>query len=560
MLLRQRDKNPTLRSNRLSLAGQFLLLQLMIVLAVLLGVLAISLAQSARDFERVEGRRALSAAETLAALPAVRALVPDAEPRVGAALPAAAESVRTISGSSYALLAKRDGRILTSQDPAKLGSIMDFGDSQVRDGRAWTGLVTTDGVAFLAAQVPILDDAGTMVGIAAVGRQYPSVWERLGQATPNLLTYLGVSSVVGLGGSLLLSRRVKRQTLGMEPNEISGLVEHREALLHGVKEGVLALDPGLRITVANDSARELLQLPGNCVGSNLADLSLSPELHTVLTVDQPGPDQLVLVGERMVAFNRMPIRSGEQLLGSVTTLRDRTELSTLEQELGATRTITDTLRAQTHEFANQLHTISGLIQLEEYDEVVRFVDGVSSGRSRLHENVTQRIQDPSLAALLIAKVSLASERNVSLRLQDASALGRLDEELSRDLSTVVGNLIDNAMDAAAGQPEPRVEVLLTEERDQVTVRVRDSGPGVPPERFDDVFRQGFSTKNAPQEAGRGFGLAITRLVCRRNGGDVTVHNEGGAHNGAGMHNGGGAHSGAGAVFTAILRKSVQTHD
>jgi two-component system, CitB family, sensor kinase len=536
MLLRQRGKVPAVRSNRLSLAGQFLLLQLMILLAVLLGVLAISLAQSARDFERVEGRRALSAAETLAALPAVRTLVPAAEPRIGAALPAAAESVRTISGSSYALLAKSDGRILTSQDPGKLGTVMDFADSQVRDGRAWTGLVATDGVTFLAAQVPIIDDAGKMVGIAAVGRQYPSIWERLGQATPNLLTYLGVSSVVGLGGSLLLSGRVKRQTLGMEPNEISGLVEHREALLHGVKEGVLALDPALRITVANDSARLLLQLPEDCVGSHLADLDLSPELNSVLTVDQPGADQLVLAGERMVAFNRMPIRSGDRLLGSVTTLRDRTELSTLEQELGATRTVTDTLRAQTHEFANQLHTISGLIQLEEYDEVVRFVDGVSSGRSRLHENVTQRVQDPSLAALLIAKVSLASERNVSLRLTDSSALGRLDEELSRDLSTVVGNLIDNAMDAAAGQMKARVEVQVREDQDRVLVVVRDSGPGIPAGHLEMVFRQGFSTKSAPLEAGRGFGLAITRLVCRRNGGDVSVHNEDGA------------------VFTAILEK------
>jgi sensor histidine kinase regulating citrate/malate metabolism len=145
----------------------------MIVLAVLVAVLAISLAQSAQTFQRVEGRTARSAAETLAAMPAVRALVPDAEPRVGAALPALAESVRTVSGSTFTTLTKADGRILTSQDPEQLGKMMVLGDSQVVNGRAWTGLVTIDGVTYLAAHVPILDDLGNMVGIVPVNHGTP---------------------------------------------------------------------------------------------------------------------------------------------------------------------------------------------------------------------------------------------------------------------------------------------------------------------------------------------------------------------------------------------------
>lgn len=529
LLLRQHHgKRTPARRKGLSLAGQYLVLQLMIVLAVLTGVLAISLAQSAQTFQRVEGRRALSAAETLAAVPAVRTLVPTAEPRIGAALPAVAETVRTVSGSTYAILAKRDGRILASQDPAQIGTVLDLGNSRVLDGRSWTGLVGGGNSASVAAHVPVLSDSGEVVGIAAVGRRYPSLWERLGQATPNLLAYLGVSSVVGVTGSLLLARRVKRQTLGMEPEEISGLVEHREAMLYGVKEGVLALDPHHRITVANDSARELLELPPDCIGRNLDELNVQPELRNVLTRESPGPDQLVLVGDRVVACNRMPIRARGRIIGSVTTLRDRTELSTLEKELGATRTTTNTLRAQTHEFANQLHTISGLIQLGEYDEVVRFVDGVSLSRTRLHDEVTARIQDPALAALFIAKASLATERGVTLRLAEGSFLHRVGEDLSRDLTTVVGNLVDNAMDAAAGSADPTVEVLLIEEEDLVQVTVQDSGPGVPADILADIFRQGFTTKNSTTDNGRGFGLALTRLVCRRRGGDVEVYNDGGA--------------------------------
>jgi two-component system, CitB family, sensor kinase len=278
------------------------------------------------------------------------------------------------------------------------------------------------GTAYLSAHVPVLNDVGAMIGVASISRNYPSTWERLGDAVPNLLTYLGVASVLGLAGSLLLARRVKRQTLGMEPSEITGLVENREAMLHGLKEGVVALDPNERITVVNESARQLLGLSPDCVGKNLGSLAVEPALREVLTRDQPGPDRLVLVGERLVVLNRMPMLSHGRTIGSVTTLRDRTELSSLERELGTTRTATDTLRAQAHEFANQLHIISGLIQIGEYDAVVQFVNGVTLDRTRLNDEVTSRIGDPALAALLIAKSSLAAERGVSLQLPRTPAL------------------------------------------------------------------------------------------------------------------------------------------
>lgn len=525
----------------MSLAGQYLVLQLLIVLAVLVAVVAISLAQSAATFERVEGRRALSAAEALGNNPAVRELLPTAEPRNGAALPAVAEAVRTLSGSSQVALAKQDRTVVASSDPGLLGEKLDIGASRVMEGRAWTGVVAESNAAVLSAHVPVLDDSGKMIGIAAISRNYPSTLERLGDAVPNLLTYLGVASVLGVAGSLLLSRRVKRQTLGMEPSEITSLVENREAMLHGLKEGVVALDLHDRITVANHSARALLGLPPDCVGKRVAGLAVEPALKQVLTREQPGPDQLVLVGDRLVVMNRVPIQSRGKVIGSVTTLRDRTELSELEQELGATRTTTDTLRAQAHEFANQLHVISGLIQIGEYDTVVQFVNGATVDRTRLNDEVTGRIKDPALAALLIAKSSLATERGAALQLDPASVLDKVDDGLSRDLTTVVGNLVDNAFDAVTGLPRAAVNVLVEGRAgNDVVVTVRDNGPGVPGGSTDHIFRQGFTTKEPGPAGSRGFGLALSRVVCRRSGGDLTVANDNGA------------------VFTAVLKRgSVQ---
>ena len=133
----------------------------------------------------------------------------------------------------------------------------------------------------------------------------------------------------------------------------------------------------------------------------------------------------------------------------MTTLRDRTELADLEREIGSFRSTTELLRAQAHEFANQLHTISGLIQLGEYDEVVRYVDAVSEHRAQLDLTVSRRVRDTAVTALVMAKAAQATERRVELRVSDDTSLGRLEPADSADVATVVGNLVDNAIDAAA---------------------------------------------------------------------------------------------------------------
>jgi sensor histidine kinase regulating citrate/malate metabolism len=517
----------------MTLAGQLLALQLLIVLGVIVGVTAVSITQSAETVRRTEGRRALSAAENVAATPLVRDLVPTARPGEGSALPSAAESRRSLSGARSVVLARADGTVLTSSDPSQVGTRMRFGDAQVSRGRSWTGLVRSGGVTRVSAQVAIQDARdGHVVGVAVVEREYPSTLERLRAAVPNLVTYLGIAGGLGVLGSLLLARRVKRQTMGMEPREITRLVEHREAMLHGVKEGVIGLDPSGRVTLINDSACQLLGIPYDSAGRRLSELDLDPQLHDVLTGRRTGTDQVVLVEDRVLTLNRNPVSSHGRVLGSVTTLRDRTELTTLRRELGVVRHATDTLRAQTHEFANQLHVISGLVQLREYDEVVGFIDSVSRGRAELDEDVMSRVTDPALAALLVAKASLAGERGVELRFAEGARLGRIDDALSVDLTTVVGNLVDNALDAVGsggpGAAAGWVQVDLREEGDDVLVEVRDSGPGVEPGIADQVFERGFSTKSSDGAVGRGFGLALTGLVCRRRGGEVRVHNDPGA--------------------------------
>lgn len=522
--------------NRISLAAQYLVLQLLIIAVVLTGVVVVSTTQATNNFEQEEGRRSLAAAESLAANPLMRIMLPGAEPEMGSALPAMAESVRSTSGLQFVTVADPQGEVITSSFPDDVGTSILHPQSQVIEGRGWTGDIRRNGNHVLIAQVPVLDDEGIMVGIVSAGQKYPSTQAVIREIAPSALFTLLVSVLLGTVGSVLLSRRVKRQTRGMEPREISELFEHREALLHGVKEGIVSVSPDQRVMLANDIAIELLQLPNDCVGQTLEQLKVAPQVTRALTTKQNHPDRQFLVAEKVLVFNRMPVAVAGRDLGSVTTFRDRTELTLLEQELGDSKATSDMLRAQTHEFANQLHAISGLIQLGEYDEVVGFIDGVSFSRSKLFEDVAARINEPTIAALLIAKASVATERGIKLSVAENSHLGRNDEQLARDLTTVIGNLVDNAMDAVSAVTQPHIELRIEESETHVIVQVSDNGSGIDDAAINEIFTQGFSTKDTTVSGGRGFGLALTRLVCRRRAGDVQAINAGGAQ------------------FTATLRK------
>ncbi|MGY1836117.1 ATP-binding protein [Blastococcus sp. SYSU DS0510] len=508
---------------RLSLAGQLLALQVVIICVVLVGVTAVTVAQSAKRAQEVEGRRALSVAETLANARIFREAL---DGGAVAYVRVAAESTRSVSGSASVVVADADGTVLASADPAQLGARFPLGDSTVLRGRAWVGEREVGGAPAAVAMAPVLTGASReAAGFVAVTRQYPSVLDSLAAAAPNLLTYLGLASALGIGGSLLVARRVKRQTLGLEPAEITGLVEHRDAMLHGIREGVVGLDLRGRVTLVSDEAIRLLHIPGDALGRTLEELGVGEEMRDALLSGEVERDRAVASAGRVVVVNRLPIASRGRPIGSVATLRDRTELLELRRELDLTRHVTDTLRAQAHEFSNRLHTIAGLIELGEADEAVRFVHRISSSRSELTGAVTEAVHDPSVAALLIAKVSQATELGVELRIAADSDLPVLDGDLSADVATVVGNLVDNALDAATGSRSPWVEVALGLVDGEVEVVVRDSGPGVPAGMEREVFRRGVSTKSAGSRE-RGIGLSVVQLACARRGGGVTVTADG----------------------------------
>ena len=523
------------RRLHLPLAQQLVAVQLILIVAVLVAVSAVSVEITRLGFARDEGRRVLTLAESLAANPVVRIREVD---QAGAALPAAVTQLQTITGIDLVVVADSSGRVVASTDALLVGETMPWSDLLAAPQRAHSGAVELRGEAYVVSAVPILSDPISsepvrQLGIALIGQRSPTRLESLASTAPTLLTYLGAALLLGIGGSLLLARWIKRGTLGMEPAEIAALAEQREAIFAGIAEGVIALDTHERITLVNPPAVQLLSLPAEPAGASLDELAITGRLRDVLTgEDGAERDAVVIRSGRVLVLNRKPVVQAGRSLGSVTTLRDRTQLAELERELGAFQGTTDLLRAQAHEFANQLHTIAGLIQIGDYDEVVTYVHTLVASRAAVDLTVAQRVRDASVAALIVAKSAQAAERRVELKVGPGTALEVLDPQSSFDVATVIGNLIQNGVDAVTSMPPSDsgagsrgtsgwVEVDVRQTGDVVEILVRDSGPGVATTIASEVFEHGFTTK-AARGGERGIGLALIRRICRTRGGDVEV--------------------------------------
>jgi sensor histidine kinase regulating citrate/malate metabolism len=501
-----------------SLAGQFLVFQVLVVAVVLIAIAWVSVAQSTREFREVRGQRMIAVAENMSSTPIVRDRF--ADPFAGRLLAPEVDRAVALSGADLAEILAPNGTVRVSSDPSRIGRRMDLGPSRADEGRAWFGDDDIDGMHSLVGQVPILSIDGDVLAVASVSEPYPSVWELLSGAGRRLLFYLGLGAALGLLASWLLSRRIKRHTRGLEIAEIAGLAEHREALLHSIREGVVAVNNEGVVTLLNDSAQELLGVTEAAVGQRVDGVGLEPAVVEFLLSGEDGRDVVIATRTRVLALNRRAATSQGQRIGTVTTMRDSTELAALQGQLSSHKSVTDTLRAQTHEFANQLHTISGLVQLGEYDSVRDLVGTLTRRRAEISDAVTQRISDPAVAALVIAKTSLAAESGVALEIAADSHLGALDPALATDVITLLGNLIDNAVDVSVGADPATVTVRIVDD-DGLTISVADSGPGVPEHLREAIFARGVTSK--PEvPGGRGIGLALVRLVSAQHGGAVEV--------------------------------------
>ncbi|MFD3465767.1 ATP-binding protein [Streptomyces sp. NPDC058682] len=499
--------------------SQILLTQLAIAAGVAVLATGLFLAPLSAQLDDQAMRRALAIAQGAAADPALAAGVLSSGPSADSPVQSSAERIRRATGAEYVVVLDLNGIRRSHPSADRIGLPVSTDPSDALAGREVMEIDEGTLGRSARGKVPLLAADGEIVGAVSVGIAYDSVRDRLLGAIPGLLAYAGGALAAGALAAYLLSRRIQRQTRDLAFSDIAGLLAEREAMLHSIREGVIALAPDGRVRLVNDEAARLLGLAPDtidgCAGRPLEDVLGAGRTADVLSGRVTGRDLLTVQGPRVLVANRMPTEDG----GAVATLRDRTELEHLGRELDSTRGLIDALRAQDHEHANRLHTLLGLLELGLHEEAVEFVTEVAGGHRTTAEQVTEKVHDPLLAALLVGKAAVAAERGVPLRLAGSTLLpDRLVDP--GGLVTILGNLVDNALDAAAGSAVPLVEVELRAEGRTAVLRVCDSGPGVPAARREEIFTEGWSTKQPKAHRERGLGLALVRRLAERQGGSA----------------------------------------
>ncbi|MER8001607.1 sensor histidine kinase [Streptomyces sp. NPDC095613] len=508
-----------------SLAGQLFAMQVVLVAAVVAGCALFAYLTGRDQAEDSARKEVLAAAHSLADSPSVREAIREPDPT--ARLQPYAERVRHDTGIDFITIMNPKGIRWTHPDPDEIGMRFLGRTEPALRGKTFTETYTGTLGPSIRAVTPIRD-GGRITGLVSVGITVDRVSSQVTRQVKMVSLMAGGALVLGGAGTYVINARLRRHTHGMNATELSRMHDYHEAALHAVSEGLLMLDGGRRIALMNDGGRELLGLDESAVGRPVAELGLPASLTGALLASEPRTDEVHLTADRVVVVSTRPVVGGERH-GTVVTLRDHTELQALSGELDSERGFTQALRSQAHEAANRLHTVVSLIELGRVEQAVDFATAELELAQALTDRVVAAVGEPVLAALLLGKAAQANERGVELVLTDESRIddGVLPASLpDRDLVTILGNLIDNAVDAAQGSEGARVTVTALAEDGELLLGVRDTGAGVAPDAMDDVFRRGWSTRGP----GRGLGLALVRQAVHRARGTVALARgaEGGA--------------------------------
>lgn len=524
---------------------QVLLLQCAVVAVALATVFAAFAYSNEHRLDREYQLRALAVARTVASDPSVRAgaaryTEANSRPGHGAAhtgrgtlaagpVQTVAETVRRRTGTLFVVVTDDQGIRLSHPQRSQLGRRVSTDPSDALSGHEVLARHRAHLGDEVVAKVPVYAPGSTteVVGEANAGLAVSAVDAQLFRVLFGGLGWLVVALLLGVAASALLSRRWKRLTLGLEPEELAGLVQEQEAVLHGIGEGVLAVDAEGRVTVVNDEARRLLAADP-APGRHIGELGLTPRVVEALRTPADGP-VMAAVGERVLVLSSRRVRRDGRDLGTLLTVKDRTDVESLTRQLDAVQAMSSALRAQRHEFANRLHVVSALAHGGHLAETTDYIDTIL-GTGPLGEALPgiDAVGDSYLRAFLSAKAAHARERGVTLLIGGATWVeGVLAAPV--DVTTVFGNLVDNAIEAAqhGRRAAALVEVELMTEDSTLLITVADTGDGVPAGRADDVFREGMTTKNHDAVVGgRGIGLALARQIARTKGGDVYLAERG----------------------------------
>ncbi len=398
---------------------------------------------------------------------------------------------------------------------------------------------------------PVYDRQHHQIGVVSIGTSLVTVQAIVNHSRWNLLWTALVGALLGGLGTWLLVRALKRIMLGFEPYEISHLFEERDAMLQSIKEGVIAVDADGRITLINDEAKRLFRQHGNPrllqpgaygqewttlqtlqddidhgAAGNPVNWPTQLHLSDVMQSGVARRDEEIHINGGVLLSNTVPVNVNGEIIGAIATFRDKTEVSRLLERLSGMSTYADALRVQSHEFMNKLHVILGMLHLKNYQELEGYI--LKTANNYQHEIglIIRIVKSPVIAGFLLGKINRARDLGITLTLTEDSWLPDTDDgETTAAMITVLGNLIENAVESLAGQENPEITVSFHFRNEMLHCTVSDDGPGIAPEVREKIYQRGFSTKGS----GRGIGLYLARQSVEKLGGWLEFESEPGVY-------------------------------
>ncbi|MEK3976759.1 sensor histidine kinase [Psychrobacillus sp. FSL K6-1267] len=470
------------------------------------------------------GERALSIAKTTAERPDILAGFQSENPTE--LLQPIALEIQGLTGAEYIVIGDEEGYRYAHPVEDRIGEKMvgDDNEQALVYGKSYVSEATGTLGSALRGKAPVLDEQGEIVGIISVGFLKEDMSLIFARYIDNIAYIVLIAIAIGIIGSSILARTIKKELFNLEPSEIANLFMERNALIESIREGVIMVDAKGIITMINTAAHEVLSLPteAQLVGRNIWEVIPNTYLLQVMETGEQHLDRPMEIKGKKAIVNRIPIRVGEEIIGAVSSFRLQSDIDKLSEELSQVKQYTEALRAQTHEYHNFLYTISGLIQLHSYEDAIELIQLETAEHQSLIQFMTRRLQDPFLGGIVIGFLNRAKELKVRFILDEDSYLEKIPSHLQKHLFvSIIGNLVTNAFEAVESKPEAgrNVRIYIFDNGEEIIIEVEDSGDGMPNGLLDIVLTEKISTKS---EGDHGYGLVKVKDSLNDLAGKISI--------------------------------------
>lgn len=462
------------------------------------------------NLKQETGEKALSVAQTISLLPEIKQAFRTDQPSV--MIQPIAERIRRQIDAEFIVIGDENETRLSHPNPDLIGKKMVGGDNaEVWDGKS----IITESTGTLGPSIrgksPIIANE-KVIGVVSVGYLQDDIEKEVSSIQRKIVLIISFILIGGLLVAFFISFNIKKAILGLEPKEIAWMFQEKHAILESIHEGIIAIDVHGKITVVNETAHKILHIPKDVMlrGQKIEEVLTHTHLLDVVSTARAEYDQEFMIDGEVFLASRIPILNGQgEIIGAVASLRNKSELSNLLQELSHVKAYAEGLRAQTHEYSNRLYTLLGLIQLGSYKEAMDFISTEVDVTQGIIHFLMKEVPDPIIAGFILGKVSLASELKIDFTIDRESSFKDIPSEIDRDLLvTIIGNLINNAFEAVREneREEKRVSLFFTDLGKELIIEVEDNGKGMSPDVAELIFRNGFTTKSHQTNSGIGLGL------------------------------------------------------